>query len=320
MSTPIWIAVFLISLFFLVRGSDIFIDKAEYFGVRIGMPTFVVGVLIVGIGTSLPELASGVAGVLSGAYDIAPANAIGSNIANMLLVVGIVSVIGGKLLITKNLIDAELPFFTISTLLFLGVVYDGTVTMLEALLLFTTYLIYLGYLFTTKEDIDTLVTAKQKEVEKEYGGGKNHYLRAATVGIFGLAGLLGGAHYLVRSVLVLASDFGVAPGLISVSAIAIGTSLPEVSVSLRALQRKNIDLAVGNIFGSNAFNILLAVGIPGLLATLHVDPQTYAIGIPILAAVTFIFLIIGLARVIYRWEGLMFLVFYLFFLFKLFGI
>lgn len=315
----IWSLIFILSLFALIKGSSIFLDQAEEVGSRLGLPAFLIGVIIIGVGTSLPELASALSAIINNATDIVIANAVGSNITNILLVTGIVAIIGKRLTITKDLLDSELPFFVTSTVLFIGVVLDGQIEAIEAALLFAMYVIYLIYLFTTEKDIDTLVIEESKKISKEKPGRKdmNRYLLITL--FLGLAGLLGGAHFLIYSTIKLGALFGIAPTLISISAISFGTSLPEISVSLKAIKKKKVDLAIGNIFGSSALNILLAVGVPGLITKLSINGPTYSVGLPVLAAASFIFLIIGMARKIYFWEGLMFLLIYIFFIVKLFG-
>lgn len=317
-----WVVVFIASLFVLTKGADVFIKNAEKLGVALGLPAFVIGVLIVGIGTSLPELTSALVAVFAGVTEIVTANAIGSNITNILLIVGMLAAVGGKLIVTKDLIDVELPLFVAATTLFMGVAFDGSITVVESVLLAATFLIYIGYLFgTEKEDgASTLVAEVEKEVSKKRRSWRGIQPLTLVLLAGGLAGLLLGARYLVESVVALAGLFGVTTGLISLTAIALGTSLPELFVSFKALKDKKIDLAIGNIFGSNAFNILMAVGIPGLFGTLLLGPQTFTIALPVLAAASFIFLVTCISRNIYRWEGLIFLVFYIFFLLKLFGL
>ena len=321
MEILLWAAMFVGSLFVLTKGANVFIANAEKVGIWIGLPPFVIGVLIVGVGTSLPELAGAIAAVFQGATEIVTANAIGSNITNILLVIGVLATVGGKLVTTKDLIDIELPLFAIATTLFIGVAFDGSVTIIEAALLFATFVIYLVYLLTHEKNNgeSEVVAEKEKEVHKEKRKTTPKFKTLLFLGI-GLIGLLIGAHFLIRSVIEVAGLIGVGVGVISLTAIALGTSLPELFVSLQALRSKKIDLAIGNIFGSNAFNILMAVGIPGLLGTLVLDEKTLTIGLPIMAAASFIFLIATVSRNIYRWEGMMFLVFYAFFVLKLFGV
>ena len=322
MELLLWAAVFIISLFVLVRGADLFLENAERIGIFFGLPSFVIGVLIVGVGTSLPELSSAIVAVLRGATEIVSGNAIGSNITNILLIGGVLAVLSRRLTITKDLIDAELPFFVISTALFIGVAADGEISVIESVLLTGTYGVYLYYLFTEEpEAIDVVVAEKQEQVHKhKILGIKLPEMSVVLFALIGLIGIVAGAKYLVDSVIELAHMLHVSPGLISMTAIALGTSLPELSVSIRALQKGKLDVAIGNIFGSNAFNVLMAVGIPGLMGTILLDDLTFSVGLPVLGISSFILLIIGLARKLYRWEGLMFLILYLFFILKLMGV
>jgi len=136
----------------------------------------------------------------------------------------------------------------------------------------------------------------------------------------GLLAVLIGAKYLIDSVIQLSTLLEIAPGIISISAIAIGTSLPELAVSGRAVLSGKSEVAIGNILGSNSFNALFVVGIPGLFKSLPVDYGTLSVGIPIMALATFLFIIVGISRRIHHWEGMMFLVLYAFFILKIFQI
>lgn len=319
MYIALWSIIFIISLFILIRGSNLFLEKAERFGLILGLPSFLIGVLVVGIGTSLPELASALSAVANQATEIVVSNATGSNITNILFVIGIVAIVGKRLNITKNLLDSELPFFVTSTVLFLGVVLDGQVEVVEAGLLFAMYVVYLIYLFTTDKDVDTLVIAQSKKVSKERPGKKKLDWNLLIPMLAGLAGVLAGAHFLITAAVELGELLEISPTIISLTAIAFGTSLPELTISLRALKKKKVDLAIGNIFGSSALNILLAVSLPGLITPLYISEETLKVGLPVLVAASFIFFVIGMARKIYRWEGLMFIIFYIFFIIKLLG-
>ncbi|VAW14844.1 Inner membrane protein YrbG, predicted calcium/sodium:proton antiporter, partial [hydrothermal vent metagenome] len=126
-----------------------------------------------------------------------------------------------------------------------------------------------------------------------------------------------GAKYLIESVIIISKEVGIATGVISITAVAIGTSLPELLVSIRAVLKKKYETAVGNILGSNAFNALMVVGIPGIASSLVLDDKTLLIGVPVMALATLLFIISGISRTIYNWEGMMFLVVYVFFIVKL---
>jgi len=130
-----WSGILIGALYVLVRGADLFVEGAKRIGAHFGMTSFAIGVLIVGLGTSLPELASSLAAVLAGSTEIVIANAVGSNITNILLIVGLLAMLGGPVVINKNLLKTELPIFSIATIHFIASVYDGMIDLIEALLL-----------------------------------------------------------------------------------------------------------------------------------------------------------------------------------------
>lgn len=297
------------ALYVLVRGADLFVEGAKQIGSALGMSSFAIGVLIVGIGTSLPELASSIAAVLAGTTEIVIANAVGSNITNILLIVGILALMGGPVMINKNLLKTELPIFFIATVHFVASVYDGVVDRIEALLLFGTFCAYIWYLFSSNN-------AAKKEMSVKNGNGKITIKNVVFV-ITGIVAVLVGAHFTVEMAINIATGLMVPIGLISIGAIAIGTSLPELFVSLQAIKNGETELAIGNIFGSNAFNILMVVGLPGLIMPLEAGDVVMDLGIAVLIAASLILFVLGLARQVQRWEGVAMLIFFTFFLIKL---
>jgi cation:H+ antiporter len=308
--TIFWILIFVVSVVVLVKGADWFLEGSEQVGLAAGLSKFVVGVVIVGLGTSLPELISGIAAVASGAPEIVAANAMGSNIANILLVVGFAAIVARRLTTTKNLIDLELPLLATSTVLFIGAVWDKVVTFPEAIILVVTYVVYLLY---------TIVEGK-KEGATEHIKRPKVKVRDILFLVLGAAGLVLGAKFLVDSVINLSTILNIATGAIALAAVAIGTSLPELIVSVKAALKGNSEVALGNVFGSNAFNLLMVVGIPALFTRLPVDAQSYMIGLPVLIVVTILFIISAISRKLYLWEGVMYLMIYIFFIGKLFAL
>jgi cation:H+ antiporter len=296
------------ALFVLVRGADVFVTGAKQVGTSFGMSNFAIGVLIVGLGTSVPELASSIAAVLSGTTEIVIANVVGSNITNILLIGGVLALLGGPIMISTNLLKTELPLFAIATVHFIASVYDGVVDRIEALLLVGTLTAYIWYLLSSSKR-----TELDQDVEKRMG----LQIKSLVFIALGLSAVLVGAHYTVESAVALAAGFAVPIGLVSIAAIAIGTSLPELFVSIQAVRNNETDLAIGNIFGSNAFNILLVVGIPGLMTPLIADEVVMQLGLGIMLAASVILFVTGLARQIQKWEGIMMLLFFVFFLVKL---
>lgn len=327
-----WIVIFLVSLAALVKGADWLLKSAEKIGLAIGLPSFIVGVVIVGMGTSFPEVVSSMVAVFKDQTEIVPAGVIGSNIANILLIVGLSSVIGGKLAVTKNLIDLDIPLIAISTVVFLGTVLDRKIVLGEAIILLVLFVIYILYSLMHKED------EKDKQKEKLPGRAERRK-HATTISkketikkrpkieakdiillVVGLAFLLVGSKYFVDSIIELSAIFSISTGVIALAAASVGTSLPELLVSVKAAWNKKSEMALGGIFGSNIFNILFVVGIPGLFKTLNLDEQTFALGVPVMIIATFLFIISGISRRIHVYEGAMYLVIYLFFIGRLFGI
>jgi cation:H+ antiporter len=324
----IWIIIFIISLIVLVKGADLLLNSSEKIGIYLGLSPFVIGVLITGIGTSLPELASSLVAVFKGASEIVVANAVGSNVANILLVIGISAVVGKRLKITKNLIDLELPLLAISTVLFLGVVYDGVVVQMEALFLVAAYVIYLIYTVLNRGEEISLSHTFEKEIKERVEKYKKKFgfifikqfllFKDYFILIIGAVFLFVGAKYIIESVIVISKELNIATGVISITAVAIGTSLPELIVSVKAVLKKQYEISIGNILGSNAFNALMVVGIPGVAGVLSLDVKTLSIGVPVMVFATLLFVISGISRTIHNWEGMMYLLLYVFFMFKLF--
>jgi cation:H+ antiporter len=307
----VWLSVLLVvSLGVLVKGSDIFVDVAKKVGVIFGLSPFVIGVLIVGMGTSLPELASSIAAVFTNNTEIVIANVVGSNITNILLVVGILALLSKKIVIRKDLLQSELPLFAIATTHFFFIVSDGVVDRVEAGLLLGTCAAYLWYILKDSDEVGADDVKVERDWKTIYGLG--FWL------VLGLIAIIGGAHYTVYAAVDLAEMIGVPVSIVSILAIAVGTSLPELMVSLRAIKTGEVDMAVGNIFGSNAINMLLVVGVPALMTTLYADEVVMGVGLHILMASSVILLVHGLARKLMQWEGAMLLLFYAFFVVQLF--
>lgn len=307
----------MVALVALVKGADWLIAGAEEIGVSIGFSPFVVGVTIVALGTSLPELVAGIGAILQNAPEIVVANAIGSNVANILLIVGVSVVVGKKMVVEKNLIDLDLPLVAASTLLFASLAWDGDINRIEALILLIGCVSYVGYILRHKDESDLAQQAEalvHEEIEKRPRvSAMNYFLVLA-----GIVALALGAHYLIQSVLELSALFGITAGVITITAVALGTSLPELFVSVKATLDGKSETALGNIFGSNVFNLLVVVGVPGLFATLPLEPNVLLIGLPALLGATFLFVVSGISGRIHAWEGAFYLAMYVVFTAKLF--
>ena len=218
--------------------------------------------------------------------------------------------VGGNVIIKRDLQKTELSVFFISTTLFIAVVFDGSVDQIEALLLLGTFAAYVWYLFSEAESGNS---AEQTKV----GNRSNLEVKSIVFIVIGVATVLVGAHFTVEMVVNIATALEVPLGLVSIGAIALGTSLPELFVSMQSIRDGEAELAIGNIFGSNAFNMLIVVGVPALITPLMADEVVMGLGIKILAVASAIFFVTGLARQVMRWEGMMMLLFFVFFVVKL---
>ncbi len=311
MQLIVWTGFLLLAVYALVRGADMFVEGAKQIGASLGMSAFAIGVLIVGFGTSFPELASSFAAIIQGSPELVVANAVGSNITNILLVVGFVTLLGGRIIIKRDLIKTELPIFFIASTHFLLMMYDGVVDRIEAVLLVGTFAAYIWYLFSDAERDDRV------ELHEEDKQPPRLQAQALAFTVLGLGAVLVGAHYAIEMVINLGGTLAVPVEVISIFAIALGTSLPELFVSIKAVRDGHGEMAIGSIFGSNAFNILMVVGIPGLFVALPATDVVLSVGLPVLIAASAIFFVNGLAKQVMRWEGAMLLLFFAFFVIKL---
>lgn len=327
--TFVWIAVFIVSLLVMLKGGDWFLNSSEKVGLAFGLTPFVVGVTIVAAGTSLPELISSLFALSKGATDIVVANALGSNVANILLIVGAATLIGRRLVIDKDLINLDIPLLATTTSLFIAIIWDGNVSLIEGIILLIGYGIYFLYTLFYKED--SKIEAEElplregeeehKAIEKLNGEKKRPKIGGKTIMflLIGALALVFGAQYLIESVVRLSEIWSIAPGVIAISAVAFGTSLPELLVSGMAARKGNAEVALGNIFGSNVFNMLVVVGVPALIKNLSIDERTMTIGLPFLIISTTLFIFSGISRKLHIWEGCFFLLIYALFIGKLFG-
>ena len=328
-----WGFIFIVSLTLLVKGADWFVESAEKIGLALKISPFIIGVTIIALGTSLPELASSLVAVFKEATEIVAANVIGSNIANILLIVGFAALATKSFLaVRRSLIDIDLPLLAAVTVLFGFILRDGKITRLEGLLLLLAFLVYLLYTFSQRgtgegrflpEELPTgeiaEVLPSRIERRKVKTPIEKLNFKVFFFLILGIIFLAVGANYLIDSVLKLAEILEIGVSVIAIFAVAVGTSLPELVVSVRAAAQKKYEIALGNIFGSNIFNALVVIGIPSLIKPLLVDNVTFQIGFPFMVVATILLIISGITRRISIWEGAMFLLIYLLFVVKLFG-
>ena len=306
--------IFPIVLGILVYSAHRLLDSANAFGGAINVSPFIVGSFLVAFGTSLPEAAVALFSVFKGLDDVAVSLVVGSNIANIFLVTGIGAIIVRKITVTKNLIDIEIPLLLSTTALFILFAYDGSITFSESFLLLIAFIVYIFYIFKSEDNRSTVTTSRETlrgiwEIPKHI----------STILIYSVL-IAVASHFVLSSTVSIASTFGVGEAIISITAIALGTSLPEIVVSISALIRKETEIVIGNVVGSNVFNVLFAIGIPGLFGTLILDPKTLLIGLPFLIVATLAFVISSISNKIHIWEGSIYLILYAGFIAKIIGV
>lgn len=323
MSTALAFIVFPAGLTVLIVSTHFLLRSGGRLGIEMGMRPFVVGALIIAFGTSLPEVSVAFFSALNGLFDVPVAQTVGSNIANMLLVLGIVSLIIHTISVNRNLVDVELPLITAVTALFLFVVYDARVVLAEGLFLLAGFVVYTLYVLLFQENRLAPEKGEEAEAAEAAAAAERRGVRAllnALIFAVSLGGILISSQYVIEATEVVASFFGVPEALIAITVLALGTSLPEIVVSLQAALRGEIELVIGNIIGSNIFNILFVVGLPSLVGTLSVDPVTLQFGVPVLIGATLVFIVSGISNRFHVWEGLFYILMYLLFVSKIVGL
>lgn len=255
-----------LGLVILLAGGKILVDGASGIALKLGMSAGLIGLTIVAFGTSTPELLVSVNAALKGNSDIAIGNVIGSNIANIALVLGI-SGIFYPILIKRNHLKFDYLITLLATFLFFGLSYNGVISSIEGIVLFTLFISFNVYLFKTSSNDDPEVL-EEVELAKNLSWSKSILYFTG-----GIIGLYFGSELLVENAVLISREFGVSERIIGVTIIAIGTSLPELITSIIAALSKRTDLALGNILGSNIMNILSIIGLTAIIKPIGVSVE-----------------------------------------------
>ncbi|MCB2427583.1 calcium/sodium antiporter [Methylophaga pinxianii] len=291
-------------LILLITGAELLVKGASRLAISFGIPALVVGLTVVAFGTSAPEMAVSVKAAFSGQAELAIANVVGSNIFNILFILGLAAVIM-PLIVSQQLIRQDVPIMIAISVMALWMIQDGMIGKLEATILFAGVVLYTVFLFYQgkKTGIDN------SEVDEKPAP---TWLNVMLI-IIGLALLVLGARWLVQSAVTIASSFGVSEAVIGLTIIAAGTSLPEVMTSIVATIKGERDIAIGNVVGSNIFNILAVLGLSGLFSPtpLLASEQLMQIDVPVMLGVAILCLpLFFLGGILNRFEGLLFLMLY----------
>ena len=335
------------SLAILIVSADKFVSGTEDIGLVLGIPSFIMGITVLAVGTSFPELITALFALNEGNSEIVVGTVIGSNIANILLILGLTAIFAKDFSITWDLLHGDLPMLFGSLLLMAFVILPlssadifmfreltenagqpgaaelgsrAVISVGESLILLFGYGLYLHYYMVRQKEEGIRGDSESEDKPK-----------FKLISLFwmavGMAGVLIGANFTVTYAVALATDFSLGTEVVAASMIAFGTSMPELVVSISAARRNNFELVLGNVTGSNIFNTFVVLGIPGLVAPLMGDKVALQVGeesvlflqLPYYAATLMVFLVVVLDHTLTRTEGWIIFLAYILFISKLFS-
>lgn len=297
----------------LIYGANLLVQGASSFAKMLNIPNLIIGLTVVAFGTSFPELMINIFASLEGQSDLAVGNVVGSNIINVLLVIGLAAVIK-PMEIQSFTVRYELPFSLLAMALLFVVANDGLINHTDysvlhrsdGMIFLSFFIIFIYYTF--------VVTTKSTEHNHEDGHDVKQMskLKSALYIIVGMVGLYFGGDFIVESAVVLATDWGLSEVVIGILVVALGTSLPELATSVVASYKGNADMAIGNIVGSNIFNIFLVLGVSASISPIEFNPEINKDLLMAFVAtlLLFIFVFTGKGRKVDRLEGSIFLALY----------
>lgn len=339
-----WIIVLAASLAVLLKASDYFIDGAERLGLYFKIQPFIIGVFVLGFGTSIPELVVSITSVLQGTSEIVIGNVLGSNITNIFLVLGIAAIIVKESKINFDFLAFDLPLAITSAFLLTVTIWDGTFSTTDGIFFLIIFAIYITYTISSQKKAKRAVLGELEEIKKEkevpVPRSFRHNLKNLSLKIYHLTRkkviqinwltvakivvspffIYLGAEYTVEAVINLSKTLEIGSDIIAATAVALGTSLPELSVSYITLKKGRIDEMIGNVVGSGIFNILLVMSIPALITELIIPQMMITVALPIMLIATVIFFVVAYDKKITRWEGIILLIFYILYLGLIFNV
>ena len=283
----------------LIKGADYFVDSASAIARKFHIPSMIIGLTIVSIGTSLPELSVSLTSALIGKNDLAVANVVGSNIFNILMGLGVTSIIS-KLPIEKNTIENDIPFLNIIDSILLMMMLNLTLSRFEGILLIG---LLIGFLFYIIKPV-----LNNKEESKEES---KLSFKTILLGILGVVGIILGGDMVVDSASNIAKMFGMSQNLIGLTVVALGTSLPEFVTSVIAGIKGENEIAIGNIIGSNIFNILMILGISSIISPIVISFISVIDIMFMIAIGILLYVFVVKSKTLKRYQGIVFIFLYI---------
>lgn len=339
-SMAINIVLLVLGVIIVLKGADWLTDGAVNIATRFGVSQMVIGLTIVAMGTSMPEFCVSMVSALKGTPDLAVGNVVGSNTLNTLLIVGC-SALVAPIMVKRSSVKRDIPFAVVASLLMLLFCLDGAIGRVDAAVLFAGFCLFmfvtLKYAKTTEEHAATVATsgeamataaaastsvsetptsqtsAPEASVSQTSASEASvaSMLKAIVMLVVGLLCLIAGSNMFVDNASFVASSLGVSDAVIGLTIVAGGTSLPELATSMVSAKKGNSDIAIGNVIGSNVFNILMIIGITGLVKPMHIAGITTLDLIMMLASMLLMWFFCRTTYKVKRWEGAVLTIVYL---------
>ncbi len=277
--------IFVIAMGVLIWGAEMIINQSERIALKFKIPEFIIGATLIALGTSLPEMAASIAASYNGKPDIAIANVIGSNILNITLVLATVFIISKKINPSRDFFAKDSTWALVPVLVFILMILDGLISRFDAVLL----LLLMGaYLLFLLQDAKNIPEEDLEDLEES----TFTWAKVIPILFTGFVLVIVGAHFTVESASEIAKDFGISEWIIGIIMISLGTSLPELVVSISAATRGKVDMAIGNIIGSNMANTTVVLGAAALTSPMAINASAYIFDIATMIVATLLLVFI----------------------------
>lgn len=287
------IVFIIVGVALVLWGADRMTDGAVALAQRLNIPQMVIGLTIVAMGTSAPELFVSFVSAVKGTPDLAVGNVVGSNIFNAMLIVGTAAMVA-PMAISRSTVKKDIPFAILSSALLIVLCYDGNISRVDALILFAVLVIFMFY---------TLWVAKRGKAEGTVGEKPLAPVRAVFLIVLGLVCLVVGSNLFVNGATAVAASLGVSEAVIGLTVVAGGTSLPELATSVVAARKGQSAIAMGNVIGSNVLNVLMILGVTGLICPMQIEGITMVDFSVMFVSVVMLWLFSYSKYKVERWEG-----------------
>lgn len=295
------IILILIGIVLVVKGADWLTNGAVSVATRLHISQMVIGLTIVAMGTSMPEFCVSFVSALKGTPDLAVGNVVGSNIFNALLIVGVAAMVA-PMAIMKKTVKVDIPVGVVASLLLLILCLDGSISRFDAGAMFLLFLMYMYY---------TVKGAKKGSADSSSSATVYSGWKSALLMVIGLAGLIGGSEVFVEGATKVAQALGVSDAIIGLTIVAGGTSLPELATSVVSARKGNSGIAIGNVLGSNIFNILMILGVTGLISPLSYSGITLVDMSVMVVSMLLLWMFSFTKYTVARWEGVVLVLIFL---------